>query len=388
MTAHGYRTLVIGAGIGGIGAAIALAQEGHEVEVIDIRRPQPLAGVGIDQPGNSLRMLDTLGVLGSCLEHGFAYGGNSHFTGDGQLIVRLDSDLGDERVPANLGLSRQDLRTALVDRALELGVSIRYECTVQQVEDDGGHVHVNFSDGSRGVFDLVAAFDGIRSDMRDRLFGDSAVVEKTGFSVWRVTLPRAEEVDRALIFHGHGSSVGVIPISPEGMYLFHVAPTPDSAGDDLSAELAAHLADYGGLVGRLAEQIPGRRVIHGHLEEVRLPRWAKGRIIVLGDAAHASVPTLTQGAAMALEDGVVLARALGTADTVEQALLRTEEARQPRAGQVQAASRGILAAEMAVQGPDEAHPGLEELAGHLEQQVARIEGLLNQSPWGQPVAHR
>lgn len=399
--------LVVGAGIGGVGAAIALAQLGWRADLIDIHPPRPLAGVGIDQPGNSLRMLDALGVLEPCLARGFSYGGNTHFDADGDVLVRLESSLGDDRVPANNGLSRQDLRDILMQRARELGVEPRHGCTVAELEDDGEAVHIAFTDGELGTYDVVVAFDGIHSAMRRRLFGHDGTPEDTDYVVWRVGLPRDPGVDRALIFHGQGSSTGVIPVARDSMYLFHVAPAPaDGNRDamDLSTDLSRRLSAYGGLAGRLAGELQGKRIIQGPLREVRLSRWVRGRVIVLGDGAHAAVPTLTQGAAMALEDAVVLARCLESEAPVEEALRRVEAVRRPRVTAVQDISRRILAAEMAPpapataertpqrvgaraagrgagggSGPDGVDGGAgDRLAAQLAAQVAVVEQLLNE----------
>lgn len=382
MTPTPRNCLVVGAGIGGIGAAIALSQRGENVDIIDIRRPHPFAGVGIDQPGNSLRMLDELGVLDDCLAKGFTYDGNTHFTQDGTTIIRLQSTLGDDRVPANNGLSRQALHDTLMSRSRSLNLEVQYGVTVHNALDDGELVHVEFSDGSRKPYDLVACFDGIRSTMRDKLFGTENKVHDSGFSVWRVSLPRKPEVDRALIFHGNGSSTGVIPISPDHMYLFHVSPTPteDCPDGAPSLELSEKLAEYGGLASELSTEVRDKRVIRGLLQEVKLDQWAKGRIILLGDAAHASLPTLTQGAAMALEDGVILAKALDTDAPIEESLHSVEGARKPRASMVQNASRKILAAEMAVQDNKPDDTSITFLAKQLEKQVSAIEDPLNVVP--------
>src|SRR3954467_10356387 len=120
------RVLLVGAGIGGLGAGAALARRGGEAEIVEIRPEPNVYGVGINQPGNSLRALDALGVLDEVLAVGYQFDGWDFRDADGDLVVGIDTILGDERIPHNNGLARRQLHEILLGAADRAGVRISY----------------------------------------------------------------------------------------------------------------------------------------------------------------------------------------------------------------------------------------------------------------------
>jgi 2-polyprenyl-6-methoxyphenol hydroxylase-like FAD-dependent oxidoreductase len=375
------KVLVVGAGIGGLGAAAALAQRGVEVHVVELRKNAEVYGVGINQPANSLRALRSLGVLDEILSVGFAYDRNSFFDWQGNLIVECPSALGGD-VPANNALSRRDLHRILIGAAERAGAKITYGATVEDFEESADQVNVTLSDGRVDAYDLVVAFDGLRSPMRQRLFGTEYEPVFTGYSVWRLTLPRPAEVTNTLLFQGDHTKAGVIPLSQDSMYLLHVTAetgNPYMPPEQMGEMLKERLAGYGGLIGEIRDDISSSEgIVYSPLSEVMLPEpWFKGRVIILGDAAHACAPHLTQGAGMALEDAVVLAEELETTDrSVADSLAAFMERRFDRVKLVQDVSHGILFGEMAVGAAD--IPGA---AAHMREalpgQMAHVETFLN-----------
>lgn len=374
------RVLVVGGGIGGLGAAAALGQRGVAVDVIDVKPDSAVLGVGINQPGNSLRALDALGVLDEILAVGFAYPGNVFRDWHGELIVDLPSILGDDRVPPNNALTRSNLHRILKGAAERAGAKLRYSTTVADLVDDGAGVDVTFSDGSTGRYDVVAAFDGVKSAMRTRLFGET-VPAFSGFGVWRVQLPRPDYVDRCIVFQGSQRKAGVIPLSQEHMYMFLVTPEPENPHydpADFDKLLAANLEGYTGLIGEIRDNLAGNPdIVYSPLIEMMKPLpWHSGRVIVLGDAVHAAAPHLTQGAGMALEDAVVLADELSVDRPVEESLAAVGELRFGRAKLVFDVSHAILEAEMQITAetlPYAAQHMRDELPG----QTAFLESQLN-----------
>ena len=157
------RALVVGGGIGGLGAATALAQRGIDVEIVEIQPRSEVYGVGINQPGNSLRALDALGVLDEVLAVGYQFDGWDFHDAQGNLVVGVDSILGDERIPHNNGLSRRQLHDILLGAADRAGVRISYGTTVGELRTADDAAEVELTDGREGTYDLVAGFDGIRS---------------------------------------------------------------------------------------------------------------------------------------------------------------------------------------------------------------------------------
>jgi 2-polyprenyl-6-methoxyphenol hydroxylase-like FAD-dependent oxidoreductase len=219
------KALVVGAGIGGLAAAAALAARGVEVEVVEARPDSSVYGVGINQPANSLRALKSLGVLERLMDVGSIYEEHVFKDRKGELIVSVDTLLGGPGIPPNLGLTRLDLHDALIAAAADAGASVRYGVKPVEVEEAGEKVEVELSDGGSGSYDLVAAFDGIHSEMRPRLFGTDHEPVHTGHAVWRVTKPRVDEAERLILYQGVLAKAGHIPISEELFYLLLVVPS-------------------------------------------------------------------------------------------------------------------------------------------------------------------
>jgi 2-polyprenyl-6-methoxyphenol hydroxylase-like FAD-dependent oxidoreductase len=375
------RVLVVGAGVGGLGVAAALGQRGVAVDVVELRQTPNVFGVGINQPANSLRALRALGVLDEMLAVGYQYDRNTFFDWQGELIVDVPSSLGGD-VPANCALSRRDLHRILADAAESAGAKVSYGVTVQDLEDVGEHVNVTLSDGRAETYDMVIGFDGLRSPLRTRLFGTEHEPVFTGYSVWRLTMPRPAEVTNTMLFQGDGTKAGVIPLSDDSMYLLHVTAetgNPYMASDEMADNLKERLAGYGGLIGQLRDTIKNSDgIVYSPLFEVMLPApWYKGRTIVLGDGAHACAPHLTQGAGMALEDAVVLAEELAVDDRdVVDSLAAFMDRRFDRVELVQDVSHQILFGEMAVTAEALPH-AVEHLREALPGQMAYVENFLN-----------
>lgn len=375
------RVLVVGAGIGGLGAGAALAQRGAEVEIVEINPTHEVLGVGINQPANSLRALRAIGVLDECLEAGFQFDRARFCDASGDLIVEVPSGLGGD-VPANNALTRPDLQRILLAAVDRAGAKLHRGVTVSDLRQDGERVQVDFTEGGSGEFDLVVAFDGIKSAMRRRLFGPAYEPVFTGYGCWRVSFPRPAEVTCSYIFQGVDAKPGVIPLNESEMYMFLVTPEPgqprhDPARfDDLVRE---RMAGFTGLPGELRDSIAGPEgIVYSPLSEVLLPLpWHQGRIAVLGDAAHACAPHITQGAGMALEDAVVLAGLLGTGMPVPRALSALGERRWPRCKLVQDVSHQILVTEMSITA-DTLPGAIRQMRAELPRQSAQVDAVLNQ----------
>lgn len=377
------KILVVGAGIGGLAAAAALGQRGHTVEVIEIKADGRVLGVGINQPGNSLRALDALGVLDEILATGFRFDGNEFRDWHDSPIVYVPSTLGDDRVPANVALTRTALGDILHAAAVRAGARIRYGLTVETLTDTPDGATVGLSDGGVESYDLVVAFDGVNSPMRRRLFGDGFDPVFTGHSVWRLGLPREPGIDHAVLYQGDRRKGGLIPLSQDWMYLLLVTPEPGNprySPEDFGTMLTERLAGFDGPLGRIRDSIDGfEGIVYSPLVEVSLPTpWHRGNVVVLGDAVHTATPHLTQGAGMALEDAVVLAQEISADRPLEESLTSLAAKRFPRARLVKDVSRAILDGEMAITAdtlPMAADHMREELPG----QTAFVEGQLNQS---------
>lgn len=345
------RVLIQGGGIGGLIAATALAQRGVAVDVVEHRPAGSVLGVGLIQPANALRVMAEIGVLDECLDAGYPGGGIRVIGPDGTVIADAAAPVPDDLPVAGSSLQRRELCRILLDAAVKAGATLYYGATTATIADGAGGVTVTFSGESvpaDGRYDLLLGFDGIRSAVRRHLFGERYEPKLTGFSVWRVSLPRPAELDRTVFSFAGPVKATLIPLSASDCYLALVAP--ESAprhgltAADIAGQMTEMLAPFGGWIGGLREVIGGQdSAAYGPLEEVTVAEpWARGRILVGGDATHATSPHMAQGAAMAAEDAIVLAHELDRADRLDRALDAWYRRRLPRAGLVQSYSTALM----------------------------------------------
>jgi 2-polyprenyl-6-methoxyphenol hydroxylase-like FAD-dependent oxidoreductase len=375
------KVLVLGAGIGGLGAAIALRQRGIEVDLVEIKPEFSVYGVGINQPANSLRALRSLGVLDEILAAGYQYDTINFYDGQGQHIVEVQHAMGGDDVPANTALSRLDLAHILIDATEQHDVKINYGTTIETFTDTGDAVDVRLTDGRRESYDLVVAFDGIKSRTRRTLFGPEHDAVYSGFGVFRITLPRPADVVGTRVYQALGVKAGFIPLSHETMYMFVVTPDPEGVAHDpatFADVLRERMAPFAALPGAVRDGLRSSEgIVYSPISDVMLPLpWFSGRVGILGDAAHACAPHMTQGAGMALEDAVVLAESLDGPGSLDERLRAFEQRRYPRARLVQDVSHGILAAEMGITA-ETWDAAMDGMRAHLAEQMQGVDRLLD-----------
>ena len=311
------NALIVGGGIGGLTAAVALRRAGIDVDVVEIKNDWSVYGVGIIQPNNTLRAMDRIGLARACAERGGAFPGWRIYDEANRFLMDAPApSTAAPQFPAINGITRPILQQILMEAALAAGMRAQLGTTVTAVQDSGSSVRVSCSNGTVADYDLLIAADGIHSATRTRLFGDAVVPRFTGQCVWRYNFERPADVEWGEIYFGSGTKVGLVPMSPATMYMFVVTAEPNNPRrdpQDLADLLRDRLADYTGRVAGLREKIvDSAAVVYKPMESVLLPKpWYKGRQIIIGDAAHATTPHLAQGAAMAIEDAVLLGDLLG-----------------------------------------------------------------------------
>jgi 2-polyprenyl-6-methoxyphenol hydroxylase-like FAD-dependent oxidoreductase len=219
---------------------------------------------------------------------------------------------------------RPVLHKILSTRVRDAGVNVRLAITVERFEQTERCVSVELSDGSRREYDCMLGADGVRSRIRALLFPNGPTPEYTGQCVWRVVVPRPAAIDRRHFFLGGPVKVGLTPVSREEMYLFLLETRREPAwvpDDRAYLELARLLDGYGGQLERIRIRLQHwMPVVIRPLEAFFLPApWYRGRVLLLGDAAHPTSPQLASGAGMAIEDALVLAEELARAASVEAA---------------------------------------------------------------------
>jgi 2-polyprenyl-6-methoxyphenol hydroxylase-like FAD-dependent oxidoreductase len=320
------RALIVGGGVGGMSAGIALAQRGVAVELIDIDPQWRAYGAGISVTGLSLRAFDDLGILDRVREQGFVGSGIRLRTVEGRVVMETPAP---EAEPAPIdcsgGIMRPVLHAIMQDKVRELGITVTLGVEPTGFEDVAEGVRVSLSDGTERTVDLVVASDGIHSKTRAALFPQAPAPQFTGQGCWRIVADRPAGLDRAEMYIGGPVKLGLNPISADKVYAFileHVPGNPWFADAEMVPHIADLLAPFGGDVAAIRDSLgPDSMVNYRPLEWLLLPGpWHKGRVVLIGDAVHATTPHMASGAGAAAEDGLALAEELARTDDVGAAL--------------------------------------------------------------------
>lgn len=327
MTTPIQRVLVIGGGFSGMATAIQCAKLGMTVDLVEIDEGWRSYGAGISIGGPTLRALRTVGVLDAFFERGYGGDGVNLFTAAGQPIGTLPTPrvAGDD-VPGGAAIMRPALAEILANATRAAGVHVRLGCTFSQIAQRTDGVDVTFTDGTRNSYDLVVGADGLYSTVRAAVFPDAPKPRYTGQGVWRAVVPRPAEIVCATMWLGQKVKAGVNPVSQEEMYVFVTEDRPTNEHIDPAhwpRMLSDLLASFGApLVQSIRAQLgPQSRCNYRPLESLLLPQpWFNARVVLVGDAVHATTPHMASGAGIGIEDGIVLAEELGRGATVQAAL--------------------------------------------------------------------
>ena len=346
------QVLVVGGGIAGLTVAAALGQRGIAVDLIE-RKPELSdgGGVGLSMVGNATRALAEIGAAEACVEVGMGADSQAIHHEDGTLFVDLPLPrIGGPNWPATMGIRRSALHDILAGAAKAAGVQVRCGTTVEDWQDGEAGVDVQFSDGTQGRYALMVGADGVSSATRARLMPDIRP-EFAHQVVWRAETPRPAGLTRTNVFVGKGQSVvGIVPLSDDTSYIYIGQETDDESRrneETLDLQMRELLGGFGGLVEELVPTIDRpEKVSYRPVHRMLVPApWHRGRVVIIGDAAHVHSPSLAQGAAMGIEDAIVLADEVSKApDDIPAALERFNERRYPRAAAVVNASTRLSAA--------------------------------------------
>lgn len=319
------RALIVGGGIAGLSAALALDQAGIAADVIELRTDRQVCPGGIVVHDTFLTAMERLGVLEAVLRAGFAYRGVRLLDLEGYVFDEIVGPPGAR--PSHLSLTRPALMQILSARAHAAGVSVRRPVTFIDMKETPDGVDVTFTDGTRGRYDLVVGADGKASRMRHMMFGPVHRPQFTGQGVWRSIVLRPKGLDWAEMYLGKGDDrAGYIPLTAASMCVFAVTAEPGNpkfCAEELAYQFRQRLEGYGGLLADLRDNEigTGARVLYHPLEACTLPApWHKGRMVLIGDAAHCVTSHLAQGASLAVADAVALGAALGAHADLPDAL--------------------------------------------------------------------
>jgi len=333
------RALVIGAGIGGLTAAIALKRNGWDVSVCERAPELREVGAGLTLWTNAVKVLRKLGV-GEAVESVAAPIQTSELRSwRGKLLVRADfGALGDRLGAPSIGIHRADLQAKLADALGREHIQYGMTCVAFNRDEKGANALFAEGDDIRGQI-LVGA-DGIKSLVRNQLLGPEQP-RYAGYTAWRgvAMIDRPEvPVGVTVLAMGRGSQVGMLPIGGGRTYWFasaNVPPEGVAGSGGHKADVMKRFADWWPAFPAAVEATPDSAIIRNDIfDRVPVRKWTEGRVTLLGDAAHPTTPNLGQGACQAIESGFVLARCLKEAETADAGLLAYEKSRFERTAHI------------------------------------------------------
>lgn len=326
MRGAGVRVLIVGAGIAGLAAARTLSRWGADVVIVE-RAPAPTTeGTGVYLPGNAVRAIEGLGLGAEVAQRAMRIQRQRVADHHGRLLVDIDVDDLWNGVGPCLAMHRAALHQVLLAGAGD--VTIHWGRTTRGIAVADHGIHVDFGDGAAGQYDLVLGADGLHSTVR-RLVFDAPAPRAVGQHTRRFVVTRPDWAPMWSVLLGPGSSFLTIPIGDGQLYCYCDGPV------DNPPPMRQLLASYAQPVPDLLDALDcagdSSLTVHtGTVEEVVLASWSRGAVLLVGDAAHGTSPNMAQGAAMALEDALVLAECLAAAGSIAEALAAHERRRRPR----------------------------------------------------------
>ena len=331
--AVGSRVLIVGGGIAGLSAALAVRRAGVAVDVVEADRKWSVDDIGMIVHANFIRAMAALGVAADTIAVGFPWDGASLEDFNGNLIsqvhgVRLEG----RTFPPDLGISRLALHKLLAGAVLASGAKVRLGVTFARIQQDEQRATVTLSDGSVATYDLVVGADGVHSKVREHVFGSHLQPQFTGQHRWRCKIPRRPEIGGPFVrVREDGARFGYMPVSARSGCVMVLDTEPvdsNSPRKRLPQLLRSRLASCTGKLADLRDEVGDpARIVCRPIEVLFIPdTWYRGRVLLIGDASHAMTAHLAQGAAQAAEDGVVLgelfARGLSVPDLLQAFMFR------------------------------------------------------------------
>jgi 2-polyprenyl-6-methoxyphenol hydroxylase-like FAD-dependent oxidoreductase len=322
------KVAIAGAGVTGLAAAIQLAKAGVEVDVFEAKPELSALGSGISLQGNALRVFDALGAWDDIRAAGYAFEGlNLRAPGPGAPIVAALPDVksGGPDYPSSMGMPRPDLARILLEHAQRAGANVRFGARITGIEQTGDAVEVFVDDASAGSYELLIGADGLNSAVRE-MVGIQTKPEPTGMGIWRSFVSRPAEVKATELYYGGPVYIaGYTPTGDDTMYAFLVEKAQDRFGvsdEEATRVMLEESRAYDGPWNAIrADLEAGAHANYTWFTKHMIDEpWNRGRVVLIGDAAHSCPPTIAQGAAQGLEDAFVLTELLTGRDELDQQL--------------------------------------------------------------------
>lgn len=336
------RVLVVGGGIAGLTFTALLQQRGFKPTLVERIPEYGSVGYVIVLWPSGSRILKGLGVYKDILDVGLQFTTYNVSDKQGDMIHSYSVKDVTEKYGPMLSTYRPDL-IEVIKKAVDPD-SIRMNTTVDKIEQSNDEVHVTFNDGTQGTFDLVVGCDGVRSKTRELVFGDVPLTYSgmTGWSFW--VNPKVAKIKEIAEYWGTGKFFGIWPTKGR-LSVFTSIRQGLQGSDPVETRIdriQENFKDFGGLVPEILDGLNDpKEIFHSYYNDLRMKKWHKGRVVLVGDAAHAILPTAGGGVSMAMESAAVLADELTRADSkyIEQAFDIYMSRRRARVDKIQDQSR-------------------------------------------------
>lgn len=334
MAASIKRVIIIGGGIGGLCAAISLRKIGVDVAVYEQAEELRAVGAGLTIWANAIKALRKLGVADAVVRTGAKIERGELRTASGRVLSRSHQGELEQRFgEPTIAIHRAELHDILLDALPSNTVQLGAKCI--SFEDDDGGVSASFSNGQTDRAQLLVGADGIHSVVREQLF-PKVKLRYSGYTTWRGVVETRDEAALGTTSEtwGCGQRFGIVRVDRERVYWFSTANV--EAGMKLSpaeskSYLLEHFKDWHHPVRHLIESTPAEHILHNDIYDIApMKRWCRGRVALLGDSAHPTTPNMGQGACMAIESSLALARCIRQSDELAESLRRYERERMPR----------------------------------------------------------
>jgi len=336
------RILVVGGGIAGLTLTGLLQQRGFKPTLVEQIPEYGTIGYVIVLWPSGSRILKGLGVYRSLLDVGLQFTTYNVSDERGQMLHSYSVQNVIEKYGPMLSTYRPDLIN-VIKEAVDPD-SIRMSTTVDKIDQTNDEVYVTFSDGTEETYDLVVGCDGVRSKTRDLVFGDVPLSYSgmTGWSFW--VKPNIAKTLQIAEYWGTGKFFGIWPTKGRLSVFTSIRDNvqePDPVESRID-RIQENFKNFGGLVPAILEGLNDpNEIFHGYYNDLRMKKWHKGRVVLVGDAAHAILPTAGGGVSMAMESAAVLVDELCRADSkyIEQAFESYITRRRSRVDKIQNQSR-------------------------------------------------
>ncbi len=338
------RITIIGGGIAGLTCAIALKQAGFQPEIVEAAPNISAVGAGLVLAANAMKALKHISIEEDVVNKGRLLPAFSIYDSGGKVIMRTDSiSLSQKYGVDNFAIHRADLHSLLLSKTNDLIVNTNRQAVDFIQKPDSVIIH--FKDGTQLETDFLIVADGIHSAIRQKLIPNS-LPRYAGYTCWRAVIESSNlKITETSETWGTEGRFGIVPLKENKIYWFACinAPEKDEKMKKFTiSDLRIHFKHFHPTIPDVLWETPNEALIHNDILDIKpLSQFAHGRIVLIGDAAHATTPNLGQGACQAIEDAVILGEMMKKNADIRTAFLQFEQKRLGRTRYIVNTSRRL-----------------------------------------------